>query len=84
MTNLEDNRIMECGDCGKASNRARWIGEAILVDGGRVELNGIVGFDGDTDCLTLDPLIEALGEEVEVDGCTGDVYCPFCNSNNFY
>lgn len=82
MTNFENERIMECTDCGKKSDRAKWVGEATLEDGSTVAMRGIVGFDGDTDCLTLDPLIEQIDGEVE--GCTGDVYCPFCESENFY
>lgn len=76
------DRLMECGSCGKRSNRARWIGEAILTDGRGVRLEGIVSYDGDTDCLSLDPLIDNIKGEVE--DCTGEVHCTFCWSKDFY
>lgn len=77
---MEDNRVMECLDCRKKSDTAYWIGSATLADGSEVVIEGIVGFDGDTEYLDLDPLLEKF-EDVE--GFDGEAYCPFCKSINF-
>lgn len=75
-------KVMECLDCGYKADKALWIGKAHLIDGDKVDILGIVGFDGDTECLDLDPLMVGFSDKVE--GCEGETYCPSCKSSMYY
>ena len=77
-----------CQDCGYVGTKGYWKGAAILSNGKEVPLIGEVELDMkvDGEAFDLDPLIEKIEQEFQcdVDDFTGEVYCPICNSENFF